>query len=112
MEFTAFNGWLLLEFFFSFGIPFAFAHGFYRKHGINKADVGMFCRKSMHVGLVAGLTSFLAFCLLQTFFDIYAKDSGPGDFVGYYGLTTVLYLGTGYLVGFIFIIFEKRENNE
>lgn len=109
MEFTAFSGWLLLELFFSFGMPFAFAYDFYRRLGMHKAYWDMFCRKSMNVGLVAGLTGFLVFFVLYTFFNVYAENDDIGKYVNDYYLTTILYIGIGFLVGFVFIIFEKRR---
>ena len=108
MEFTAFSGWLLLELFFSFGMPFAFAYDIYRRLGMHKAYWDMFCRESMRVGLVAGLIGSLIICILQIFFDFY-KNNGEEDFLRHYGFTTVLYIGIGCLVGFVFVIFEKRR---
>ena len=104
-----FDAWILAEFMFSFIMPFVVAHGFYLQHGMQKKHWDMFCRESMRVGLVAGLTSFFIFCVLQIYYNFYSEESGVGDLVSGYILATILYFGVGYFVGFIFVIFGKRR---
>ena len=104
MEFTF--EWIF-EFMLSFILPFVIAYDFYRKHAMHKTYLDIFCRKSMPVAFVAGLSGLLILYLLQ----IHNLSCSQKYVYRCFGFMAVMYVVVGYLVGFIFVVFGKRTKS-
>ena len=103
-EFIAFV--LFWELLYSIMIPLRSAQLCYQRHKIYKAD--MINHTFMYVNLVAGLTSFFVFCLIQIFFEFYVEFH-IGKLNGKYFALLFLYALIDAPLSLMFIVFKKRR---